>query len=221
MKLAARLFGDVPAVCTAEMDPRHAEGALFPEEAAKIARAVEKRRREFVAGRLCARRAMADLGLPAAPIVAGEDRAPIWPDGVIGTITHTDTWCAAAIARAGRGVRALGLDVEPDTPLKSNLLRTIALPEERALIEARPEPERGLLGKLLFSAKECAYKCQYPLTREFFGFQGMRVHLDVPGGAFVAVFQREAGAFRPGDELRGRLVVAEGYVMTAMALLDG
>jgi 4'-phosphopantetheinyl transferase EntD len=220
MRLAARLFDDVDAVRTAEMDPREAMDGLFPEEAIKVARAVEKRRREFVAGRACARRAMADLGLAPRAIPSGEDRAPIWPDDVIGTITHTDTWCAAAIARAGGGVRALGLDVEPDTPLNPALLKTIALPEERAEIEARPEALRGLLGKLLFSAKECAYKCQYPLTRTFFGFQGMRVHLDLEGGAFVAVFQREAGAFRPGDELRGRLLVDGGYVMTAMALCE-
>jgi hypothetical protein len=48
----------------------------------------------------------------------------------------------------------------------------------------------------------------------------MRIHLDPRGGEFVAVFQREAGAFRPGDELRGKRHVAGGYVMTAMALLE-
>jgi 4'-phosphopantetheinyl transferase EntD len=218
MNLAEALFRDVDAVRTAAMDPREAREGLYPEEAIKVARAVEKRRREFVAGRVCARRAMAALGLPPAPILAGEDRAPVWPQGVIGTITHTDTYCAAAIAREGRGVRALGLDVEPDTPLNLALLKTIALPEERDAIAARPEAERGRLGKLLFSAKECAYKCQYALTRTFFGFSGMRVDLDLERGEFVAVFQREAGEFRPGDALRGKLLVEGGYVMTAMAL---
>jgi 4'-phosphopantetheinyl transferase EntD len=216
MKLAARLF-EAP-VRTSEIDPRGVVDGLLPEEEPAIARAVAKRRHEFVAGRVCAREAMHALGLPPAAIVPGPDRAPIWPESVIGTITHTDTWCAAAIARAGEGVRALGLDVEPDTPLRPTLVRPITIPEERAWLDAQPEAERGLLGKLVFSAKECAYKAQYPLTRCFFGFSGMRIHLDVAGGTFVAVFEREAGEFGVGDELRGKLVVDHGYVMTGMTI---
>ncbi len=216
MKLAARLFD--PPVRTSERDPRGVSGGLLPEEEPAIARAVEKRRREFIAGRLCAREAMAALGLPPAAIVPAKDRAPIWPAGVIGTITHTDTWCAAAIARAAEGVRALGLDVEPDEPLKPTLVRPITIPEERAWLDAQPASERGLLGKLVFSAKESAYKAQYALTGCFFGFSGMRIHLDVPGARFVAVFQRDAGEFRAGDELRGKLVVDHGYVMTGLTI---
>lgn len=216
MKLAARLFD--PPIRTAELDPRSAVSGLLPEEEPAIARAVEKRRREFIGGRVCAREAMTALGLPCAPILPGPDRAPVWPDGVVGTITHTDTWCAAAIARVGEGVRALGLDVEPDEPLKATLVAPITVPDERAWLDAQPAAERGLLGKLVFSAKECAYKAQYPLTRCYFGFSGMRIHLDVRGGAFVAVFLREAGEFREGDELRGRLVVDHGYVMTGITI---
>lgn len=214
--LAERLFED--PVRTAEVDPRSISSGLLPEEEPAISRAVEKRRREFIAGRVCAREAMAALGMPPSPIVPGPDRAPIWPKGVIGTITHTHTWCAAAIARTGEGVRAIGLDVEADEPLKPTLFRPITVPEERAWLDAQPASERGVLGKLVFSAKECAYKAQYPLTGCFFGFSGMRIHLDVGGGSFAAVFLRDAGEFHCGDELRGKLLVDHGYVMTAMTI---
>ncbi len=214
--LASRLLA--PPVRTAEMDPRAADGALFPGEEIAVARAVDKRRREFIAGRTCARRAMAALGELAAPIPQGEDRAPVWPEGLVGSITHTDTWCAAAVARTADGVRALGLDIEPAEPIQTELLHIICLPEERAFLDGQPVELRGLLGRMVFSAKESAFKCQYALSRTLFAYHGMLIHLNVPAQRFLAVFQHDAGPFGSGDELQGRLLVDAGYIMTAVAL---
>jgi 4'-phosphopantetheinyl transferase EntD len=88
---------------------------LFPEERSAIAGAVEKRRREFVGARFCARSALEQLGLPAAPILPGPGGAPLWPEGVVGSITHCDGYCASAVASA-RGVLAVGIDAEPAAP---------------------------------------------------------------------------------------------------------
>lgn len=216
MTLSSRLFD--PLIRTAEMDPGTAEDTLLPGEQAAIVHAVEKRRREFIAGRTCARQAMAALGEHPAPILQDENRAPIWPQGLVGCISHTDTWCAVAVARTADGFRSLGLDIESAAPIKPELLRVICLPEERAYLDSQPAAERGLLGKLIFSAKECAYKCQYPLSRTFLDFHAMRIYPDLAGGGFVAVFLRDAGPFASGDELRGRLLVDQGYLMTAMTL---
>jgi len=216
MSLAARLFA-LP-VRTAEMDPRGASGELFAVEEAALARAVPKRRREFLAGRICARRAMAALGEPSAPIPQGEDRAPVWPQGLIGSITHTDTWCAAAVARRADGVQALGLDVESAEPLRLDLLRIICRSEERAFIRKQPAAERGLLGKLVFSAKESAFKCQYALSRRMLGYHAMSIRVDLAARRFVATFHEAALPFARGDELEGVLLVERGYVMTAVAL---
>jgi hypothetical protein len=82
------------------------------EEEELIGRAVEKRRREFGTARACARRALADLGRVPAPIVRGEKGAPVWLDGVVGSITHCAGYRGAAVAEA-RDVRALGIDAEP------------------------------------------------------------------------------------------------------------
>jgi 4'-phosphopantetheinyl transferase EntD len=216
MNLAPRLLG-LP-IRTAEMDPRASTGALFPVEEASVARAVPKRRSEFIAGRTCARRAMAALGERAVAIPQGVDRAPVWPDGLVGSITHTDTWCAAAVARRSDGVRALGLDVESDEPIRMELARIICRPEERAFIRAQPATERGLLTKLVFSAKESAYKCQYALSTRLLSYHAMRIELDLPARRFIAVFQEHAAPFAAGDELSGELLVDSGYLMTAVAL---
>lgn len=162
---------------------------------------------------------MAALGEPPAPIPQLTDRAPLWPPGLVGSISHTDTWCAAAVARISDGIVALGIDIEPFEPIKPDLLRVICLPEERNFIDGHPVGERGLLGKTIFSAKECAYKCQYAVSRTFLGFNAMRIFLDLPGNKFVAVFQRDAGtSFAAGQELPGRFLVDHGYVATAMVL---
>ena len=215
--LAARLLAF--PVRTAEMDPRMAqEDDLLPGEEQAIARAVPSRRREFSAGRACARQAMRALGARALSIPQGEDRAPVWPDGLVGSITHTHAWCAAAVARTDDGIRAIGIDVEPAEPLDSALLRMICVEEERRALAARPTAQRGLLGRLVFSAKESSYKCQYQLSRTLIGFHAMHIVLDESAQRFSAVFRKEVAPFAEGDALQGRYVIDRGFLMTAVTL---
>src|SRR5262245_27478480 len=86
--------------------------ALHPEGQPCVERAVAKRQAEFACGRRCARRALAMLGIENFPLVPGPHRAPLWPSGVVGSITHCTDLCAAVVARAGR-IQSLGLDAEP------------------------------------------------------------------------------------------------------------
>ena len=61
-------------------------GELFPEEVVHLDKAIASRRREFAAGRACAREALAKLGLPPVPILRGEKREPLWPQGIVGSL---------------------------------------------------------------------------------------------------------------------------------------
>jgi len=210
------LFGRLldASMTTEEMDPRSIEGGLLEPEEQAVAGAVARRIDQFTAGRVCARRALARLGVdPQIPILAGEDRVPIWPDGFVGSITHTDSWCAAAVARASE-VRGIGIDLEPATPLKESLVTRICTSTERQWLSDASEP--GLLAKVIFSAKEAVYKCQYPLTREFLGFHAVTLHLG--DGLFTAVFQQDVADFRRGDRIFGRYIIEDGVVATACAL---
>lgn len=216
MRLAAGLF-ELP-IRTAEMNPRDATAPLLPEEDASLARAVPHRKLEFAAGRLCARQVMAQLGYPPAPVLQGADRAPIWPAGLVGSIAHCETWCAVAVGRVADGYSSIGIDIEPAAAISDDLVEAICLPEELAWIETQPSDQRGVLGRLFFSAKECAYKCQYPLTGVVFDFSAIRIHLDRPAGEFIAVFQQDVLSFAAGDELRGRVVVENGHIACGMAL---
>jgi 4'-phosphopantetheinyl transferase EntD len=105
--------------------------ALLPEEEVLVARAVGQRRAEFTTVRTCARIALGRLGLPPAPLLSGPKREPLWPAGVVGSITHCDGYRAAAVARASE-VAAIGIDAEPHDPLPAGILDRVTLPAERA-----------------------------------------------------------------------------------------
>ena len=217
----ARLIDD-RRVIVAEMDPRQAPPGvgLYAEEAASVDKAVLSRRQQFTAGRTLARTAWQGLGQAPAPLLNDAQRVPIWPRGIIGTITHTQTWCAAAVARAGE-ITVLGADVELASPLETNLWDRICRPEERAFLQAQPEPLRGLLAKAVFSAKESIYKALYPSVRVFLDFQGMHIAL-VPGPSeglwtWQATLQTSWGSYAVGQRFApGRLSIGQELIASAV-----
>ncbi|HEU5181867.1 MAG TPA: 4'-phosphopantetheinyl transferase superfamily protein [Candidatus Polarisedimenticolia bacterium] len=196
-----------------EVDP----ALLYPEEAACIAAAVPARRREFAQGRLCARRALADLEIRHFPLLAGKDRAPIWPPGVVGSLTHCGGICAAAVARADR-IAGVGIDIESAEPLGDDLLRLVCVPAERARLDASPESSRGLRAKLLFSAKESVFKCFHPLTGVFLDFLDCEITIDDDAGDFIAVLSHpQLPETLRGTDLRGRFARDSRHLFTGIA----
>lgn len=207
-----RLLSD--DVETEEVDPHSVGGGLLRAEREAVEGAAQSRIEQFTAGRVCSRIALGRLGVAATtPIVRGEDRAPIWPPGFVGSIAHTDAWCAAAVARE-EDLRSIGIDLEPATPLKEALWRRVCTSAERERLREGPDP--GLRGKILFSAKESVYKCQYPITHQFLGFHA--VELELGEGEFRAVFRQAAGELQPGDVMTGRYLVEDGLVASACEL---
>lgn len=168
----ASLFPD--GVVAAEMQAPGDASLLAPEEAAVVANAVPKRVGEFAAGRLCARRALAELGIVDIPVGAAPDRQPIWPEGIVGSITHTDGLCAAVVAER-KLMRGIGIDAEPAGSVKAELWRRILIRTELDWLASLEVHERAAAATLIFSAKEAAYKCQYPATGERLSFSDLSV----------------------------------------------
>lgn len=203
------------AISDAQGDPP----SPYPEESACLSpRAVAGRRKEFAAGRAAAREALAQLGLAPQAILVGDDRAPIWPAGLVGSISHSGDCAMAAVARRG-DAQAIGIDVEEGTPLEDGLVGIICSESERAWLQAQAEP--ALMAKLVFSAKEAAYKCQYPMSRRLFGFEGMELEIDLTGGAFRAIFTADQPPFARGAEIPGRFAIGAGLIVTAAELRPG
>jgi 4'-phosphopantetheinyl transferase EntD len=189
------MFGDVP------------EDELFPDEILQIAKAAPHRRAEFTTGRACARRALAALGVAPAAILSGAQREPLWPDGVVGSITHCAGFRAAAVGRAAQ-YRTIGIDAEPDEPLPDGILDLVSLPSERSQLERAVGVH---LDRVLFSAKESVYKAWFPVAHRWLGFEQAMIALKSDGTFDVHVLV--AG---PIDGMRGRWLARDGLVLTAV-----
>ena len=220
--LPTRLSAVVPdSVVAAELYSDPPDLKPLPDEEPLIARSVTKRRNEFVTVRHCARLALGELGLPAAPILKGDKGEPRWPEGAVGSLTHCDGYRGAVVGRAGQ-VRSVGIDAEPHGDLPDGVLDAVSLAAERRELAAMPD---GLhWDRILFCAKEATYKAWYPLTRRWLGFEDAHIVFDVDSngttGEFVSQILIDPSALSgpPLEALRGRWSVREGLVLTAIVL---
>ena len=190
-------------------------GLLAPEEWRCIAAAASARQREFTAGRVCARAALAQIGVHDHALLPGPHREPLWPPGFVGSITHCEGFCAAAVAHAG-GISALGIDAEREHAVTADLLATICTPRERSSI-ARLGGDARAWATLVYSAKESTYKAYFPAARFVLEFHDVEIEVEVKQGSFTATI---VGARAPSlfgeRNLRGRFAFGDGYVFTAV-----
>lgn len=185
IQMIKTLFPDY--VKTVSADPADFIGSLYPEEETLVRSAVSKRRAEFTAGRLGARKLLAEFGIKDFPLLMGEKREPLWPQGICGSITHTSGFCGVAVAQTDRAL-GLGLDAEQIGKLEKKSWPTICTPEELSWLRSFSGKEQDLYFALIFSAKECVYKCQFPLTRQWLDFQDVVISVDENIRTFRAAF---------------------------------
>jgi 4'-phosphopantetheinyl transferase EntD len=193
-------------------------GEIYPEEEASVRGAAMRRRQEFAAGRLCARRALDRLGVPGGPIPVGRRGEPLWPEGVVGGISHCSNYCGVVVAR-DTCLAGIGLDLECVDDVRPELWRHICTPDELRQLYALPDGQRRSVAAVIFSAKESAYKCQYPLTGQWLDFSDVAIHVDAHESRCMVHFIRAEHPACP-TELEGRYVVCDGLVATAVAIRD-
>lgn len=142
----------------------------------RVRDAAPKRQIEYLAGRLCARQALQQLtGTPHVPGTA-ESKAPLWPSGTVGSITHSGDLAAALVAPAAR-YQGIGLDAERQLELAraERLAPQILTPDERSQMTALPASQRAHFVTTAFSLKESLFKALFPLVGVRFYFQDAQV----------------------------------------------
>lgn len=148
------------------------EGELFASEAQHFQKASQQSQRQSGAARAAARGLLCRLGHDRAAIGKAASGAPLWPEGVVGSLAHDDRVAVAAIAWA-RDFAGLGIDIEPDEDLPAEMIDLVATPAERSRYERAFQRSR-----VLFVAKEAVFKAVHPLDGVFLDFQDIEVDIE-------------------------------------------
>jgi|SRR6187402_247094 len=195
-------------------------GSLFADEETFIAKALPRRQLEFACGRTCARKALATLGLDSVSIPVGSMREPLWPKGIVGSITHSNDFFAAAVAQNTK-VRAIGIDVERNALVQDSIFQEISTAEDRSHIQqlslslASDSPWRALL----FSAKESLYKVWYPWTHCWLDFEQANIRFAPDRMQFECILNHPVAILKGFPRLlKGRYRWTEKHVFTAIEL---
>jgi enterobactin synthetase component D len=194
------------------------DARAIPED---LQNAVPSRRRDYVAGRECARRAVGALlpGGAAPEVLRNPDGSPVWPEGIVGSITHSGALASAAAARA-TDASGIGIDTERLERFGRHLTisRLVVLPSEARV--GHPALPDDLRLPLVFSAKEALFKCLYPLVRRRFYFDSAElISVDVAEGTLQARLTTNlAPGLGAGLDISGRFVWDDEFVHTGIWL---
>jgi 4'-phosphopantetheinyl transferase EntD len=181
--LSPELTALFPAgVIAAELSVPAPRSLLTPAELQFISHCANKRIEDFTAGRACAHRALRELGSIGFSLLAGKRREPIWPDAIVGSITHTQAYAAAAVARQS-DLRSVGIDCERIDAVREHLWPRICAPTELDRLARIPADESARHAALIFAAKEAFYKCQFPMTGQWVGFEDVVIESECSGSA--------------------------------------
>ena len=193
---------------------------LHPQERSILRpTASPKRRLEFSLGRMAARHALAQLGITNRPAIgSGEKGMPLWPDGIVGSITHA-AGSAIAVAAHDREAWALGIDLQDlERGRRVDISKMICHDSELPWIEALPEQRHERLLSL-FSAKESIYKALFPVCRRYISFKDVQLLWDEQRSEFDARLVVNLSQILPeGFCFTVGCTVKEGFVLSYVLL---
>lgn len=182
--------------------------------------AIAKRRAEYLAGRHAARQLLREAGY-SGTVATGADRAPVWPIGCWGSISHTEKWAIAILTPHHSGLR-LGVDIETFRPdIIRKIATTFTTADERDVLAASHLPyETALL--IVFSAKESLFKALYPLVQHIFGFEAAKLcELDPHNNRFTLELTRQlAPGLCAGYRTTGHYFTGQDGVTTMIVASD-
>lgn len=197
----------VPGIMGAQIEDEGQVVPLHPDEAPIVADCGDKRRRDFTLGRFCAHAALMQLGIAEGAIARDVRGVPLWPEAVVGSITHTAGYAAALVARKDCFL-SIGVDAERVGGVTDHLYARLFNKDERAVLAAQMEDRRKLLATILFSAKEASFKAWSPVIGKTLSFQD--IHVELGDGGFRAT--------SVSGDVQGRFAVSGDLVLTSAFL---
>jgi 4'-phosphopantetheinyl transferase EntD len=148
-------------------------GIRLPES---VARSANRRRAGFFFGRLAASMALSECDFAHCDVSIGAAGEPVFPEGWVGSITHTDA-LAGAVVLPTESWNGLGIDIE--SPIRPELLDhvegTVLSTKEQEVLSSGSAFPRSVLVALVFSAKESFYKAISKVAGRFLDFDVLRL----------------------------------------------
>jgi len=190
---------------------------LYASERICVDSAVEKRRAEFSTGRILAARALNLLDIPGQPIQRGSKNEPLWPAGVVGSITHTSHTCVVAIAH-DYVCSGIGIDVEKCDANVSNLAHLILRPDELDKLFDQSGEQYDDAVRLTFSAKESVFKSVFALLGRFIEFEEVCLEINRTRQTFTATSPEDNGLHKLVNSGRGGYVSFDNLIVTSFIL---
>lgn len=151
---------------------------LYPEENNIINNAIDKRIAEFRAGRICAKQALSELEVINFPVLQGIHREPLWPNHIVGSLSHCHDLCGVCISLKDNYL-GIGLDVENIKQLNPKIMKHVCTDSEKKWLLAIPENEFNIHLLILFSLKESIYKCVYQAIDKRLKFKDASIKLNI------------------------------------------
>ncbi len=192
---------------------------LLPEEQAIVESfGSQKRRAEFILGRICAHRALSRFGLESEPILRNpESREPCWPDSIWGSITHSSGFAAVAVGLK-KEIKGIGIDLESfSRSLDFKIRKHVCVDSELEWIESLPAKQADRALRIIFSAKESIFKCFYPSTKTYLSFKDAAVSVNETEKKFsFTIFKSFPSIIQKGHSLHGRYTEMGKMLLTAV-----
>ncbi|MFK7993507.1 MAG: 4'-phosphopantetheinyl transferase [Granulosicoccus sp.] len=186
---------------------------LYEEELAIIKTAAQLRRNTFSSGRSCARAVMLEAGLPTCALQRFNDGSVQWPEGLLGSLSHTNEWAVAAIAVTSMcEAKHIGIDLERIKPLEEGVINLIATPVEREELMAANSPVWHAMA--LFSLKESIYKCLARDFGHFIEFHDVEISHLASGRPQLRFCRKELAQRYAPELLELRMAITPWHVFT-------
>jgi phosphopantetheine--protein transferase-like protein len=191
---------------------------LHSEERIIISKAIDKRRYEFSAGRLCARKALKQLGIDNCILTQDENGEPLWPEQITGTISHSKKWAAAAVSTTN-DIIAIGFDIETVSRISSDILKRIITEKEKELLDKKDKQDAQIYAALIFGAKEAIYKALSKLYSKTLRFKDVSIISNDDSPEFEIELNDELNSFLKNVRPFCRYFIHENDIFTAITFL--
>jgi len=182
---------------------------LFEEEKIYLGRSSEKRCQDFATGRWCARQALQFIGVDPVAIPMGKQREPVWPPGLVGSISHTKNYYCAGVSKTKK---ALGVDAERFSgELDEQLIKAVCSNAEYEIILSCPSEVAKYAPHVIFSAKEAYQKAVFPFIKKILNFDAVEIKIDWQNGSFDV---KPSESVNVDIQLNGQFWIRQDIVLT-------